>query len=90
MKTYNLYWSPTGQKIATVQAKTSKAAKRKAPAPYRKYLGEIYTELVAGNPGGLLSSASGWIKAKAVRIRKVGGRKVVDILTTRATGRKRR
>ena len=39
-----------------------------------------------GNPG-LLSSASGWIKAKAVRIRKVGGRKVVDILTTRTKRR---
>ncbi len=42
MKTYEIYWSPTGQKIATVQATTAKAAKRKAPQPYRKYLGEIY------------------------------------------------
>jgi hypothetical protein len=45
MKTYRLYWSPTGQHIATVSAKTSRAAIRKAPKPYRKYLGEIYTDL---------------------------------------------
>lgn len=42
MKTYQLVWSPTGQIIATVQAKTMKAAKRKAPKPYSKYKGEIY------------------------------------------------
>ncbi len=42
MKTYDLYWRPTGQKIATVNAKTMKAAKRKALQPYRKYIGEIY------------------------------------------------
>ena len=42
MKTWNLYWSPTGQLIATVQAKNLAAAIRKAPFPYRKYLGEIY------------------------------------------------
>lgn len=45
MKVYKLVWSPTGQTIATnVRASTMKAAKRKAPAPYRKYLGEIYAE----------------------------------------------
>lgn len=42
MNTYKLYWSPTGQEIATVRAKTTRAAIRKAPAPYRKFLGEIY------------------------------------------------
>jgi hypothetical protein len=46
MKTYRVVWSPTGQTIATVEAKTAKAAKRKAPAPYRKYKGEIYVEEV--------------------------------------------
>jgi hypothetical protein len=44
MRTYNLFWSPTGQKIATVEARTMRAAIRKAPAPYRKYLGEIYAK----------------------------------------------
>lgn len=42
MKTYNLFWSPEGRCIATVQAKSEAAAIRKAPLPYRKYLGEIY------------------------------------------------
>ena len=42
MKTWHLYWAPTGQHIATVYARTARAARRKAPAPYRRYLGEIY------------------------------------------------
>ena len=46
MKTYRLVWSPTGQEIAVVKARTPNAAKRKAPKPYRKYLGEIYVEKI--------------------------------------------
>jgi hypothetical protein len=42
MSTYKLFWSPTGQHIATVTARTERAAIRKAPKPYRQYLGEIY------------------------------------------------
>lgn len=45
MNTYKLYWSPTGAMIATVCAKTMRAAIRKAPHPYRRYLGEIYAVL---------------------------------------------
>lgn len=41
-ETYYLYWSPEGGCIAKVQAKSKRAAIRKAPMPYRKYLGEIY------------------------------------------------
>jgi hypothetical protein len=44
MKTYRLIWSPEGKPIAVVRAKTARAAIRKAPLPYRKYLGEIYAE----------------------------------------------
>ena len=40
--TFDLYWSPEGRKIATVRAVTMRQAIRLAPAPYRKYLGEIY------------------------------------------------
>lgn len=39
---FKLYWSPEGKYIATVEAKDIRSAKRKAPKPYRKYLGEIY------------------------------------------------
>lgn len=46
MKTFRLVWSPTGQEIANVTARDARAARRKAPAPYRKYLGEIYAEEV--------------------------------------------
>ena len=41
MKTWILTWAPEGRDIATVQARTASAARRKAPAPYRKFLGEI-------------------------------------------------
>lgn len=40
--TFELYWSPEGKLIATVHASTKRAAIRKAPQPYHKYLGEIY------------------------------------------------
>jgi hypothetical protein len=51
MKVYELVWSPTGQVIATVTASTMKAAKRKAPAPYSRYRGEIYArEVGKANP----------------------------------------
>ena len=42
MKKFALYWSPSGRYIVEVKAKTEQAAIRKAPAPYKKYLGEIY------------------------------------------------
>lgn len=43
---YDLYWGPEGRCIATVQAKDPRAAIRKAPQPYRKYLGELYAQPV--------------------------------------------
>lgn len=42
MPTFKLFWSPEGKHIGTVEAKDASAAKRLAPKPYRKYLGEIY------------------------------------------------
>lgn len=42
MKVFELFWSPEGKKIATVKATSAHAAKRKAPKPYKKYLGEVY------------------------------------------------
>ena len=46
MATFNLFWAPEGKKIGTVEADDSRKAIRKAPMPYRKYLGEIYAEVV--------------------------------------------
>jgi hypothetical protein len=46
MKIYKLIWAPTGQTIDTVKARTARAAIRKAPRPYSKYLGEIYAKEV--------------------------------------------
>lgn len=40
--TFDIYWSPEGRKIITVTAINERAAIRKAPMPYRKYLGEMY------------------------------------------------
>jgi hypothetical protein len=48
--TYDLYWSPEGRRIATVEARTSREAIRLAPKPYRKYLGEIYAVPVEVKP----------------------------------------
>lgn len=45
-KTWDLYWSPEGRKIAVVEATTERSAIHKAPLPYRKYIGEIYAEQV--------------------------------------------
>ena len=51
-KVYELRWGPTGQRIGTVTASTMRAAIRKAPYPYRKYLGEIGAEEIGpANPG---------------------------------------
>lgn len=44
MRLWKLYWSPSGQHIATVKAKDARSAIRKAPAPWSLYVGEIYAE----------------------------------------------
>ena len=46
MKRWRLFWAPEGRQIAAVEARTARAAVRKAPLPYRKYLGEISAEEV--------------------------------------------
>lgn len=40
---YTLYWSPEGRPIATVRADCGWSARRKAPQPYRRYIGEVYS-----------------------------------------------
>jgi hypothetical protein len=83
MYVFDLYWSPTGQKIATVEAKSAKSAISKAPSPYRKYKGEIYAVISKvvhpyGNrgrkhncdPDGIEHDK--WIPAHAVRFNKDG------------------
>lgn len=92
MKSYDLYWSPTGQKIASgVKASTARAAIRKAPRPYSKYKGEIYaTDLGRANPGKMkrAPAKSGWIKATAVKFVTRNGKKTV-LVRKPATRRKR-
>lgn len=57
LSTYKLYWSPEGRCIATVTAKDVRSARRKAPQPYRRYLGEIYVELLPLTNRAILESA---------------------------------
>ena len=45
-KTWAIFWAPEGRQIAIVTAESATAAKRKAPKPYRKYLGEMWVELL--------------------------------------------
>lgn len=47
MNTYRLIWSPEGKTIGVVVAKDASAARKKAPKPYRKFLGEITVEVIA-------------------------------------------
>ena len=51
--TWDIYWSPEGRKIATVEAITARKAIRKAPMPYRRYLGEMYA--VATDPNAYIA-----------------------------------
>lgn len=44
MKKWKLFWAPEGKQIAVVEAEDESVAKKKAPQPYRKYLGEIWAE----------------------------------------------
>lgn len=41
VKYYRLVWAPEGKPIAEVEARNVKRARRMAPLPYRRYLGEI-------------------------------------------------
>lgn len=43
---FQLTWAPEGKPIAIVDAPDARQARRKAPLPYRKYLGEIGVEPV--------------------------------------------
>ena len=45
-QTFALYWMPEGKRIATVRAASSAEARKMAPKPYRKFLGEIATGVV--------------------------------------------
>ena len=45
-RTWAIFWAPEGRQIAIVTAESATAAKRKAPKPYRKYLGEMWVELL--------------------------------------------
>lgn len=48
VSSFRLIWSLDGSYICTVHAKDASAARRKAPMPYRKYLGEIAVEAGTG------------------------------------------
>lgn len=50
LTSFRLTWSPEGKYIGTVKAKDPKSARRNAPLPYRKYLGEIAVEEGSGPP----------------------------------------
>jgi hypothetical protein len=46
MSKYRLTWAPEGKTIAIVEAKDAASARKMAPQPYRKYLGEVAVTLV--------------------------------------------
>lgn len=48
---WRLTWAPEGRVIGTVFASSASKARRMAPMPYRKYLGEIGVERLSGKDG---------------------------------------
>jgi hypothetical protein len=44
-KMWVLRWAPTMEVIAVVEAEDASTARRRAPQPYRKFLGEIDAEM---------------------------------------------
>lgn len=43
---WTIVWAPEGRPIATgIESRSARAAKKKAPMPYRRYAGEMYCEL---------------------------------------------
>jgi hypothetical protein len=44
LKKFNIIWSPEGRTIATVWARDERSAKSQTPAPYKRYMGEVYVE----------------------------------------------
>jgi hypothetical protein len=46
LRKFKIVWSPEGRTIATVDARDEKSAKSQAPAPYKRYMGEVYVEEV--------------------------------------------
>lgn len=72
---YRLTWAPEGKTIAIVEADDVAAARKMAPLPYRKYLGEVsvtrvgYRGAIWAKPGKLLlggvkSTCSTWFDTK--------------------------
>lgn len=43
---FKLVWAPEGKQIGVARARAAVLAVRMAPMPYRKYLGEIYAEVI--------------------------------------------
>ena len=74
------YFSLSGQSTRSAKQKAHRAQLKKQTQRFRSY-GAAKTKRsrsrrTHGNP----SSATQWIKAKAVRVRKVAGRTILDIL----------
>lgn len=41
---WDLFWSPSGQRIASVRARSARLAVRRTPAPWVRYRGEVYAQ----------------------------------------------
>lgn len=75
MTKYRLTWAPEGKTIAIVEADDVAAARRMAPMPYRRYLGEVgvtrvgFRGAIWAKPGklllgGVVSAASVWFDTR--------------------------
>ena len=73
---FKLVWAPEGKTLAIVDVKDEKAARKMAPLPYAKFVGEISVDKVgyrgaiwaqAGKllPGGVKSVCSTWFDTRS-------------------------
>lgn len=68
---YDIYWSPEGRVIARVTAASEFSAKRKAPQPYRRHLGELYAVPVTNAYVGKVTLAGGYANFLLGGVRQV-------------------
>lgn len=57
LKRFEVRWAPTGALLVTVRAIDEREARRAAPMPYRKYLGEVYAREVGEGACALCRAA---------------------------------
>lgn len=73
MSTFRLIWAPEGRTLCIVDAKDAKAARRKAPLPYRKALGEIHVDELLVKRHTRIYTVAWWSDGRCIVTSQVNG-----------------